>query len=237
MKAQSNERLSGMEIPTHIAIIMDGNGRWAAAHNLLRAMGHKSGCETLEEILEDCARIGVKYLTVYAFSTENWKRSKEEVDALMGLFRAYVPRILKKAADNNVRIRMIGDKSRFDGDLQDSIDMLAEKTKDNDLMTFTYAVNYGGRDEIRRAVQKIIDEGMDTVSDEDIEGHLDTAGIPDPDLLIRTSGELRISNFLLWQIAYSEIYVTDVLWPDFHIHELEDAIIAYNKRNRRFGGR
>ncbi len=226
-----------MEIPTHIAIIMDGNGRWAAAHNLPRAMGHKSGCETLEEILEDCARIGVKYLTVYAFSTENWKRSKEEVDALMGLFRAYVPRILKKAADNNVRIRMIGDKSRFDGDLQDSIDMLAEKTKDNDLMTFTYAVNYGGRDEIRRAVQKIIDEGMDTVSDEDIEGHLDTAGIPDPDLLIRTSGELRISNFLLWQIAYSEIYVTDVLWPDFHIHELEDAIIAYNKRNRRFGGR
>ena len=237
MKAQSNERLSGMEIPTHIAIIMDGNGRWATAHNLPRAMGHKSGCETLEEILEDCARIGVKYLTVYAFSTENWKRSKEEVDALMGLFRAYVPRILKKAADNNVRIRMIGDKSRFDGDLQDSIDMLAEKTKDNDLMTFTYAVNYGGRDEIRRAVQKIIDEGMDTVSDEDIEGHLDTAGIPDPDLLIRTSGELRISNFLLWQIAYSEIYVTDVLWPDFHIHELEDAIIAYNKRNRRFGGR
>ena len=146
-------------------------------------------------------------------------------------------RAYKKAADNNVRIRMIGDKSRFDGDLQDSIDMLAEKTKDNDLMTFTYAVNYGGRDEIRRAVQKIIDEGMDTVSDEDIEGHLDTAGIPDPDLLIRTSGELRISNFLLWQIAYSEIYVTDVLWPDFHIHELEDAIIAYNKRNRRFGGR
>ncbi len=237
MKAQSNERLSGMEIPAHIAIIMDGNGRWAAAHNLPRAMGHKAGCETLEEILEDCARIGVKYLTVYAFSTENWKRSKEEVDALMGLFRAYVPRILKKAADNNVRIRMIGDKSRFAGDLQDSIDMLAEKTKDNDLMTFTYAVNYGGRDEIRRAVQKIIDEGMDTVSDEDIERHLDTAGIPDPDLLIRTSGELRISNFLLWQIAYSEIYVTDVLWPDFHLHELEDAIIAYNKRNRRFGGR
>ncbi len=226
-----------MEIPAHIAIIMDGNGRWAAAHNLPRAMGHKAGCETLEEILEDCARIGVKYLTVYAFSTENWKRSKEEVDALMGLFRAYVPRILKKAADNNVRIRMIGDKSRFAGDLQDSIDMLAEKTKDNDLMTFTYAVNYGGRDEIRRAVQKIIDDGMDTVSDEDIERHLDTAGIPDPDLLIRTSGELRISNFLLWQIAYSEIYVTDVLWPDFHLHELEDAIIAYNKRNRRFGGR
>ena len=265
MEAQNNERLAGLEVPEHIAVIMDGNGRWAAAHGVARAMGHKAGCETLEEILEDCARIGVRYLTVYAFSTENWKRSREEVDALMGLFRAYVPRILKKAKDNNIRIRMIGDKSRFAPDLQEAIDRLTGETAGNDLMTFTFAVNYGGRDEIRRAVQRMLDEarsrschgavGEDSdacssaggdgdgagvserITDADIERHLDTAGLPDPDLLIRTSGELRISNFLLWQIAYSEIYVTDVLWPDFHLHELEDAIIAYNKRNRRFGGR
>ncbi len=269
MEAQNNERLAGLEVPEHIAVIMDGNGRWAAAHGVARAMGHKAGCETLEEILEDCARIGVGYLTVYAFSTENWKRSREEVDALMGLFRAYVPRILKKAKDNNIRIRMIGDKSRFAPDLQEAIDRLTRETADNDLMTFTFAVNYGGRDEIRRAVQRMLDEargsscrvqaggdvdgrgaawdgndGADAVAgiperitDADIERHLDTAGLPDPDLLIRTSGELRISNFLLWQIAYSEIYVTDTLWPDFHLHELEEAIIAYNKRNRRFGGR
>ena len=267
MEAQNNERLAGLEVPEHIAVIMDGNGRWAAAHGVARAMGHKAGCETLEEILEDCARIGVRYLTVYAFSTENWKRSREEVDALMGLFRAYVPRILKKAKDNNIRIRMIGDKSRFAPDLQEAIDRLTCETADNDLMTFTFAVNYGGRDEIRRAVQRMLDEarsrdccgaagedndacgsaggycdGADSgvperITDADIERHLDTAGLPDPDLLIRTSGELRISNFLLWQIAYSEIYVTDVLWPDFHLHELEDAVIAYNKRNRRFGGR
>ena len=267
MEAQNNERLAGLEVPEHIAVIMDGNGRWAAAHGVARAMGHKAGCETLEEILEDCARIGVRYLTVYAFSTENWKRSREEVDALMGLFRAYVPRILKKAKDNNIRIRMIGDKSRFAPDLQEAIDRLTGETAGNDLMTFTFAVNYGGRDEIRRAVQRMLDEarsrdccgaagedndacgsaggdgdGADAgvserITDADIERHLDTAGLPDPDLLIRTSGELRISNFLLWQIAYSEIYVTDVLWPDFHLHELEDAVIAYNKRNRRFGGR
>lgn len=234
-----DNRLEGLNIPEHIAIILDGNGRWAEKHNVPRANGHKAGCETLEGIVEDCARLGVKYLTVYAFSTENWKRSSEEIGALMSLFRLYMKRLGGVAMENNIRVRMIGDLSRFDEDLRDGIRNVVELTKDNTRMTFCCAINYGGRDELRRAVKAMAADGTDfeSITEQDISSHLDTAGMPDPDLLIRTSGELRLSNFLLWQLAYSEIYITDTLWPDFHKIELEDAIIAFNKRKRRFGGR
>lgn len=226
-------------IPDHIAIILDGNGRWAAKHNVPRAQGHKAGCETLEGIVEDCARLGVKYLTVYAFSTENWKRSEEEVGALMQLFRFYMVKLVDIAMKNDIKVRMIGDLDRFAPDIRAGVENVINKTKDNEGMTFTFAVNYGGRDEIRRCIGRINEAGIDmsSLTEQDISDHLDTAGMPDPDLLIRTSGEIRVSNFMLWQIAYSEIYITDTLWPDFHRDELEKAIEAYNKRSRRFGGR
>jgi hypothetical protein len=233
-----------MNIPNHIAIILDGNGRWAKKKNLPRAMGHKAGCEALEKTVENCARLGVKYLTVYGFSTENWKRSKEEVSALMQLFRFYMKRLLKIASENNVRVKMIGDKSKFDKDIIEGVDKLVETTKNNTGLTFVFAINYGARDEITRAVRDLLNDyksgkvsDIENVDESFFEKYLDTYPDPDPDLLIRTSGELRISNYLLWQIAYSEIYVTDVLWPDFDMAELENAITAYNKRERRFGGR
>ena len=233
-----------MNIPNHIAIILDGNGRWAKKKNLPRAMGHKAGCEALEKTVENCARLGVKYLTVYGFSTENWKRSKEEVSALMQLFRFYMKRLLKIASENNVRVKMIGDKSKFDKDIIEGVDKLVETTKNNRGLTFVFAINYGARDEITRAVRDLLNDYklgkisyIENIDESFFERYLDTYPDPDPDLLIRTSGELRISNYLLWQIAYSEIYVTDVLWPDFDMTELENAIKAYNKRERRFGGR
>jgi len=237
-------RLEGLSIPEHVAIILDGNGRWAERRRLPRAAGHKAGCEAVEQTVRDCAAIGVKYLTVYGFSTENWKRSEDEVSALMQLFRFYLKKLLKVAKEENCRCLMIGDKERFAPDIVQGIDRLVGETENNTGMTFVIAINYGGRDEIRRAVQKILRQYRDkpfdvekTVDIPFVADHLDTAGIPDPDLLIRTSGELRVSNFLLWQIAYSEIYVTDLLWPDFNMHALEDAVIAYNGRERRFGGR
>ncbi len=235
----TSDILEGVIIPDHIAIILDGNGRWAAKHNVPRAQGHKAGCETLEGIVEDCARLGVKYLTVYAFSTENWKRSTEEVGALMQLFRFYMVKLVDIAMKNDVKVKMIGDLNRFDEDIRKGVLNVVEKTKNNEGMTFTFAVNYGGRDEIRRCISKMYTEGLDmsSLTENDISDHLDTAGFPDPDLLIRTSGELRVSNFLLWQIAYSEIYITDTLWPDFNREELEKAILSYNQRSRRFGGR
>lgn len=231
-----------MVIPRHLALILDGNGRWAKKRGLPRTMGHREGCITLERIVEEAARMGISYLTVYGFSTENWKRSEDEVGALMQLFRHYMVRLLKVAADNNVRVKMIGDRYRFARDIIEGINRLEEDTKDNTGMTFVIAVNYGGRDEIRRAVTRISKDAAAGVLDPDsidegtIAAYLDTAGIPDPDLLIRTSGELRLSNYLLWQLAYTEIYVTDCLWPDFNRDELEQAIVQYNKRDRRFGG-
>lgn len=231
-----------MNIPEHVAVILDGNGRWAKKRGLPRTAGHKQGCATLEQILEDAARLGIGYFTVYGFSTENWKRSADEVGALMQLFRYYMKRLLKVAADNQVRVRMIGDKSRFDQDIIDGIERLERETKDNTGMTFVFAVNYGGRDEIRRAVVKLagdVKAGQlmpEEIEEATIASYLDTAGMPDPDLLIRTSGELRLSNYLLWQLAYSEIYITDCLWPDFNRAELLKAIEAYNKRERRYGG-
>ena len=190
-------------IPKHIAIILDGNGRWAKKRLLPRAMGHKAGCETLEKIVEDCARLGVSYLTVYGFSTENWKRSEEEVSALMNLFRLYMKKLMEVANNNNVLVKMIGDKSKFAADIIEGIDKLVDSTKNNTGMVFTFAVNYGSRDEIKRAISNIISDNIkaEDISEELISSYLDTAGTPDPDLLIRTSGEFRISNYLLWQIA------------------------------------
>lgn len=231
--------IDNLIIPKHIAIILDGNGRWAKKRLLPRAMGHKAGCETLEKIVEDCARLGVSYLTVYGFSTENWKRSEEEVSALMNLFRLYMKKLMEVANNNNVLVKMIGDKSRFAADIIEGIDKLVDSTKNNTGMVFTFAVNYGSRDEIKRAISNIISDNIkaEDISEELISSYLDTAGTPDPDLLIRTSGEFRISNYLLWQIAYSEIYITDTLWPDFNKNELIKAIENYNHRERRFGGR
>ena len=218
---------SNMVIPAHVALILDGNGRWAKKRGLPRTFGHKEGCVTVEKTVE---------------IAENWKRSEEEVGALMQLFRYYMVRLLKIASANNVRVKMIGDRRRFAQDIIDGINRLEEETKDNTGLTFVIAVNYGGRDEIRRAAAKLAEDvKAGKVEAEDITesvfaSYLDTADIPDPDLLIRTSGELRLSNYLLWQLAYTELYVTDCLWPDFDEKELEKAIFQYNKRDRRFGG-
>ncbi|MCC8061426.1 MAG: isoprenyl transferase [Clostridiales bacterium] len=234
--------MDGMVIPAHVALILDGNGRWAKKRGLPRSFGHKEGCVTVEKTVEIAARMGIRYLTVYGFSTENWKRSEEEVSGLMQLFRYYMVRLLKTAKENNVRVLMIGERSRFAPDIIEGIGRLVEETKENTGLTFTIAVNYGGRDEITRAVQKIARDCLEQklspeqITEETVASYLDTAGILDPDLLIRTSGELRLSNYLLWQLAYTEIYVTDCLWPDFNREELEKAIIAYNRRERRFGG-
>lgn len=237
-----NNKIQDMVIPEHVAIILDGNGRWAKKRGLPRSLGHKEGCVTLEKTVEDSARLGIKYLTVYGFSTENWKRSSDEVGALMQLFRYYMVRLLKVAKANNVRVSMIGDQQRFDRDIVEGINKLEQETKDNTGLTLVIAVNYGGRDEIVRATRnimkdvkegKVLPEEMDETM---FQSYLDTAKIPDPDLLIRTSGELRLSNYLLWQLAYTELYVTDCYWPDFNIDEMKKAIAAYNSRERRFGG-
>ena len=231
-----------MNVPNHIAIILDGNGRWAKERGMPRTYGHVKGCANLENICYDIKDLGVKYLTVYAFSTENWKRSGEEVGALMQLFRYYMVRLLKIAKTNNVRVRMIGERSRFDQDIIDGINRLERETENNTGLTFVIAVNYGGRDEIVRAARKIMKDTADGKITPDqmdeavFSSYLDTAEIPDPDLLIRTSGEQRLSNFLLWQLAYSEFYFTPVAWPDFNKEELIKAIEKYNQRDRRYGG-
>lgn len=227
-----------MKIPQHVAIILDGNGRWAKAKGMPRNYGHVQGAKNVERICEEAYNMGIKYLTVYAFSTENWKRSKDEVDALMTLLRNYMKTCVKTAKKNHMKVRVIGDKTGLAQDIQDSIAKLEEESKDQDGLNFTIAINYGSRDEIRRAVTKIVEEGIrpEDITEETISDHLDTAGIPDPDLLIRTSGEQRLSNFLLWQLAYTEFYFTDVHWPAFTKEELIKAIEQYNKRDRRFGG-
>ena len=241
-KPQPEVQVDFQDLPRHIAIIMDGNGRWAKKRGLPRSAGHAAGAETFRTIATYCKEIGLEYLTVYAFSTENWKRSEDEVGALMQLFRYYMVRLLKIASANNVRVKMIGDRSRFAKDIIAGINRLENETKDNTGLTFVIAVNYGGRDEIRRAAAKLAADAArgaldpDAVTEDVFASYLDTAGIPDPDLLIRTSGELRLSNYLLWQLAYTELYVTDCLWPDFSQEELEKAILQYNKRDRRFGG-
>lgn len=231
--------LNDLIIPRHISLILDGNGRWAKQRFLPRKLGHKAGSENLEKILEYSVKIGLKYLSVYAFSTENWKRSEEEVSALMSLFKHYMVKLLGIAKKNNIKVLMIGDKRKFDKDIINGINTLVEETKNNTGLCFIFAVNYGARDEIKRAIQNIIKDNKkeDEISEELISSYLDTKDIPDPDLLIRTSGEFRLSNFLLWQIAYTEIFISNLLWPDFNEEELIKAIKSYNQRERRFGGR
>lgn len=231
-----------MVIPNHVAIILDGNGRWAKKKGMPRTYGHVKGCENLEKICSVAKELGVKYLTVYAFSTENWKRSKEEVDALMKLFRNYMKKCIKISRDNKMQVRVIGDPTAFDPDLQEKIKELEEYSSQYDELYFQIALNYGSRDEIKRAIQKMAEDvkaeklNPEEISEQTISDYLDTKGLPDPDLLIRTSGEERLSNFLMWQLAYTEFYFTDVAWPDFHKPELIQAIEKYNQRDRRYGG-
>ncbi|MBR3646455.1 MAG: isoprenyl transferase [Lachnospiraceae bacterium] len=233
--------LEGMKIPTHVAIILDGNGRWAKKRLMPRNMGHRAGAKTVEQIIEDAHNIGIKYLTVYAFSTENWNRPEEEVKELMKLLRNYLETCIKRANKNNMRVRVIGERSRLDSDIRQKIEELEEASEKNTGINFTIALNYGSRDEIRRAITNIAKDckegtiNPDDIDDAMISNYLDTKDIPDPDLLIRTSGEQRLSNYLLWQLAYTEFYFTDVLWPDFNKSELIKAVIKYNGRDRRFG--
>ena len=231
-----------MVVPNHVAIILDGNGRWAKKKGMPRTYGHVKGCENLEKICSVAKELGVKYLTVYAFSTENWKRSKEEVDALMKLFRSYMKKCIKISRDNKMQVRVIGDPTAFDPDLQEKIKELEEYSSQYDELYFQIALNYGSRDEITRAVKQMAEDvkaeklNPEEISEQTIADYLDTKGLPDPDLLIRTSGEERLSNFLMWQLAYTEFYFTDVAWPDFNRAEFEKAIAKYNQRDRRFGG-
>lgn len=231
-----------LKMPRHVAIILDGNGRWAKAKGMPRNYGHVQGAKTVEVICEEAYKMGIQYLTVYAFSTENWNRPQEEVDALMKLLRNYMKTCLKTAEKNRMCVRVLGEKSRLAPDIRARISELEEATRNNDGLHFQIAINYGGRDEIVRAVGKLAKEAAagrlvpQDITEETISGHLDTAGVPDPDLLIRTCNEQRISNFLLWQLAYTEFYFTEVAWPDFTKEELLKAVEAYNHRNRRYGG-
>lgn len=228
-------------IPQHVAIILDGNGRWAKSKGMPRNYGHVQGAKTVEVICEEAYRMGIQYLTVYAFSTENWNRPQDEVNALMGLLRNYMKTCLKTAAKNNMCVRIIGEKSRLDEDIRKRMEELEQATKDNTGLHFQIAINYGGRDEIVRAVRRLAErvsagnlQAAD-ITEQMISDQLDTHDLPEPDLLIRTCNEQRISNFLLWQLAYTELYFTPVAWPDFSKEELVKAIEAYNMRDRRYG--
>lgn len=234
--------MSEIKIPEHVAIIMDGNGRWAKKRLLPRNAGHVQGARVVEQICGDAWNLGIKYLTIYAFSTENWSRSKEEVDGLMKLLDKYLKDCIKRSTKNNMRVRVLGDVSRLAPELQQKIQKLEEVSAENTGLNFQVALNYGGRDEILRAVREVaamVAEGgvlVDEITPELFSKHLDTRNIPDPDLLIRTSGEQRLSNFLPWQLAYTEFYFTDILWPDFNKKELQKALDYYGKRDRRYGG-
>ena len=233
--------ITDMKIPQHVAIILDGNGRWAKKRLLPRNAGHVQGAKTVEKICEEAWRIGIKYLTVYTFSTENWKRPQSEVNALMKLLGDYLKNCIETANKNDMRVRIIGDKTGLSLELCEKINELEEMTKNNPGLNFTIALNYGSRDEMIRAMKQMAaDVKSGKVEPENIdenmfETYLDTNGIPDPDLLVRTSGEERLSNYLLWQLAYTEFHFTDVLWPDFSREDLLNAVAAYNKRDRRFG--
>ncbi len=237
------EDLKKEQLPRHIAIILDGNGRWARENGKTRPQGHRAGADNVKTITDAMIEMGIPYLTVYAFSTENWKRAEDEVSYLMSLMRYYLIQNKKDAIRRRARIRVFGDISRLSKDLQDLILDVEEATKELDRFNLSFAINYGGRDEIVRAVRAAAADAKNGVLNPEqiteavFSGYLDTKGIPDPDLMIRTSGEERISNFLLWQLAYSELYFTDVYWPAFSIEELKKAIVAYAGRERRFGGR
>ena len=229
-------------VPRHLAVILDGNGRWAKKRGLPRTAGHVQGARNVEDMCEWVWNHGVEYFTVYAFSTENWSRPPEEVKTLMKILRDYMKGSIKRANANNMRVRIIGDRTALDEDIRLSIEKLEEATADNTGLKFSIAINYGSRDEILRAVKRLAAEAAEgkrdasSITEEDIAAALDTAGYPDPDLLIRTSGEERISNFLLWQCAYAEFYFTQVNWPDFKEKELEAALESYAARERRYGG-
>ncbi|MFR2518826.1 isoprenyl transferase [Peptostreptococcus stomatis] len=230
------------KVPAHIAIIMDGNGRWAKSRFMPRTYGHKVGVETIRKVVKECSRLGVKYLTLYAFSTENWKRPKDEVSALMGLLVKYLRNELEELHKNNVKILTIGDISKLPQACIEELDHAKEKTKDNRGLVMSLALNYGGRNDLVNAVKNISQEvvdgkiSVDDIGDDLISNHLSTKESPDPDLVVRTSGEQRLSNFLLWELAYSEFYFADIHWPDFDEKELQKAIFAYQSRDRRFGG-
>ena len=235
--------LDSERIPRHIAIILDGNGRWAKQHGKTRQQGHLVGADNVETISDALIEMGVKYFTVYAFSTENWKRAEDEVSYLMGLLKRYLIQNRKDAIRRKIRIRVLGDVSRLSPDLRKLIQSIEEDTKDFTNFNLQFAINYGGRDEILRAVRRIAADAVEgrlsgeELTEDLVASYLDTRGIPDPDLLIRTSGELRLSNFLLWQIAYAELYFTKKYWPDFSTSDLETAILDYASRERRYGGR
>lgn len=230
------------KIPQHVAIILDGNGRWAKKRMMPRTYGHVQGSKNVESICKAAHDMGISYLTVYAFSTENWKRPKSEVDTIMQLLNSYLKDCLETSRKNNMQVRVLGDKTGLPEDMQKKIAIVEEQSASNTGLHFQVALNYGGRDEIVRAVKKLAEKvkngelDPEEISEELLSGELDTKGIPDPDLMIRTSGELRLSNYLIWQLAYTEFYFTDVLWPDFNAKELEKAVAYYNGRDRRFGG-
>ncbi|MBO4686721.1 MAG: isoprenyl transferase [Lachnospiraceae bacterium] len=242
MKDKKTEETSNKPVPRHVAIIMDGNGRWAKKRLLPRNAGHVQGSRVAEQICEDAFNLGIEYLTIYAFSTENWARPKDEVDALMKLLRKYMKDSIQRSSKNNMRVHVIGDISALDEDLIESIKKLEEVSASNTGLKFQVAINYGGRDEIVRAARAFAEDVAagkrkpEELSEALFYSYFDTAGIPYPDLMIRTSGELRTSNFLPWQLAYTEFYFTDVLWPDFNKKELQKAIDYYGSRDRRFGG-
>lgn len=231
-----------MKIPNHVAIILDGNGRWAKSKGMPRNYGHTMGAKNVETICRAASNIGISYLTLYAFSTENWNRPKEEVNALMKLLDSYLKNCQKTAKKNNLRVRVIGDVSKLDEKFQKNIRVLEESSASYDGLNLQIAINYGSRDEMIRAMKKVMkehDEGnlaIEELDESKFSSYLDTKDIPDPDLLIRTSGEQRLSNYLLWQLAYSEFYFTDTPWPDFHEEELKQAVEAYSARDRRYGG-
>lgn len=228
-------------LPKHIAIIMDGNRRWAKAKGIPTSFGHKEGAKTLEKIVRYANKIGIKYITVYAFSTENWKRAEEEVSTLMNLFQSYLDDYSKRADSENIKVKIIGSKEKLSEKMKESIEKCMERTKDNTGITFNIALNYGGRDELIKAIQKIAQEvkeeklNPEEISEEMVSNKLYTKGQPDPDLVIRTSGEIRLSNFLPWQVVYSELLFVDKNWPDFTEQDLDEAILEYQKRTRKFG--
>jgi undecaprenyl diphosphate synthase len=225
-------------LPRHVAVIMDGNGRWAAQRHLPRVEGHRAGIDAVRDIVESSARLGIKVLTLYAFSVENWKRPASEVSTLMGLLKRYLRLELNTLLDNDIRFRVIGREDELAPDVRTELKAAADRTSGNRGMEFNIALNYGGRAELVEAARQMIAAGLrpDEVDEQRFSDFLYTAGQPDPDLLIRTSGEMRVSNFLLWQIAYAEIWVTDTLWPDFRKRHLLEAILDYQKRDRRYGG-
>ena len=233
---------TGRKIPQHIAIILDGNGRWAKAKGMPRNYGHTAGAKNVETVCQAAHDLGVKYVTMYAFSTENWNRPEGEVEALMKLLESYLKNCIKTADKNNMRVRVIGDTTRLSERFQERIRELEAASAKNDGLNLQIAINYGSRDEMTRAMRRMSEDVAagkrkpEEITESVFEEYLDTAGIPDPDLMIRTSGELRLSNYLLWQLAYTEFYFTDIPWPDFTKEELSKAIEQYNRRDRRYGG-